>query len=77
MSPRRKALALCLIALTSPDGSQLWIESHNIVAIRAAAHYQGHVAPGTRTLLFGAGGKGYGVTEDPATVAMRMRECER
>lgn len=66
----------CIIALHSPDGTELRFEAHNFTAIQALPHgYKQHVAHGTKTIVYGSGGNKFGVTETPEEIAALAAKC--
>jgi len=72
-------LLLCLIILHSPDLQIMWMESHQIVLIRPVtkdSKLTEHVVKNTNTLVYGSGGRVYGVIEDPRNVIEEIRRCE-
>ena len=71
-------LSPCLLPLHSPDGSLLFFEKENIVAVRPVAGTVAKQLPkGTQTVIYGSGGRNYAVKESPAEVAdMIKNRCE-
>ena len=70
---------ICMIILHSPDVHMMWMESHHIVTIRpvtATSALTEHVAKNTNTLIYGAGGRVYGVIEDHMQIIEEIRRCE-
>jgi hypothetical protein len=70
---------LCMIILHSPDLQIMWMESHQIVLIRPVtkdSKLTEHVVKNTNTLVYGSGGRVYGVIEDPRNVIEEIRRCE-
>jgi len=71
------AWTLCVVHFHSPDGSDFYMEHANIVAARPAAKLREHVAPNTLTLIYGTGGRVYGIRESIEEVAQLMKDCDK
>lgn len=65
----------CIIVLHSPDGSELRFEARNLTAVRAVPpNYKEHLAPGTKTIIYGTGGNKFGVIETPEEISTIVEE---
>jgi hypothetical protein len=70
-------IAVCILVLHAPDGSELLVQSDIIRVIRpiTAAHRE-HVAPGTNSVLYlGVRQAGFAVIETAAQVLQLVRDC--
>jgi hypothetical protein len=72
------AIAVCMLAFHSPDGSELLILSDMIRAIKPAVRaYHNHLAPGTNSVIYlGIRPNGFGVRETPLQILQIIRDCD-
>jgi hypothetical protein len=70
-------VAACVLALHSPDGSDFFVLRADIIrVVRPVAGYREHVAPGTGSILYLGGPRGFAVSEAPAQIMQMVRDCE-
>jgi hypothetical protein len=70
-------VAACILALHSPDGSELLVQSDTIRVVKPIQNqHREHVAPGTNSVLYlGVRAAGFGVMETAAQVLQMLRDC--
>lgn len=68
-------MLLCLLLLHSPDGSVLAVEGMALQVIHDVERYQGHIAKGTRSIVY-VGGRAFGVRESREEVTRLRTECD-
>jgi hypothetical protein len=68
-------ILLCLIVLHTPDGEEIAIDTRQILMLRPAYAIQGHLAPGSKTLVYVSGQK-VAVKEEPHEVEYLTKICE-
>jgi hypothetical protein len=65
---------ICLAVFHSPDGKEIRIDSHHIVAVRPADTVKGHLHEGIQTVIY-TPGQNFGVTEPLGIVEEVLSEC--
>jgi hypothetical protein len=71
------AAAVCMLTFHGPDGSELFVVSDMIKAIKPAGLHHGHLAAGTNAVLYlGIRPNGFGVHETLEEAMQLIRNCE-
>jgi hypothetical protein len=70
----RTALA-CLLLFHSSDGSLIRIESTAVTVVKGVHEFPGHLATGTKAVIYTLSGRTFAVRETDEEVARLLRSC--